>query len=244
MNAPGEGATNPSPREQNPPNKLQKRQSSYGNDMPPRPQSRSASNLMNASGDYTAHLSAREQEHVARATGSPLINMGGNTNKHTPPPSGGLIGAIEAREKERKDIKEGLSGQMVQHAIAQQKQHHQQQRQTSYGSPAQQYATPQPQYAMPGGFPPSPTQYTSYPIGQQQYAWNSPQQQQQPYQQYPQHSQPQWTPPSAGQFVGPQQHLPYQHQAQQSHQGVNQQGQYQQGQQQYSGGYFGNGQNR
>ncbi|KAL9129280.1 MAG: hypothetical protein Q9217_002227 [Psora testacea] len=222
------------------PNKLQKRQSSYGNEMPPRPHSRAASNLMNMSGDYTNHLSAREQEHVAKVTGSPLINMAGNTNKSTGPQGGGLVGAIEAREKEKRDIKEGLSGHMVQHAIAQRQHHNQQQRQPSYGTPTQQYATPAPQYAMPGGFPPSPGQYSSYPTTHQQYGWNTPHQQQQLYVQ----QQQQWTPPSAGQFVAPQQHLPYQQQSQQYYQSGNPQGQYQQGQQQYHGQNFGYGQSR
>ncbi len=97
----------------------QKRQSSYGNELPSRPQSRTASTLMNTSGDYTAHLSAREQEYVARATGSPLITMAGNHNKNAPPQGSGLVGAIEAREREKKEARQGLSGQAIQQAIAQ-----------------------------------------------------------------------------------------------------------------------------
>lgn len=89
------------------PNKLQKRR-----DPGPRPSSRN-SLLM----DYSHHLSAREQEHVARMTGGPLVNVG--ERSRTPDPSIGLIGAIEAREQERRNIKEGLAGNMVQEAIAQ-----------------------------------------------------------------------------------------------------------------------------
>ncbi|KAL9098931.1 MAG: hypothetical protein Q9163_005497 [Psora crenata] len=222
------------------PNKLQKRHSSYGNEIPARPHSRAASNLMNVSGDYTNHLSAREQEHVARVTGSPLINMAGNTNKHTSGPGSGLVGAIEAREKEKREIKEGFSGHMVQQAIAQRQYHSQQHRPSSRGTPTQQYAPPAPQYAMPGGFPPSPGQYASYPTTQQQYGWGNLQQ---PYVQQ-QQQQRQWTPPSAGQLVGPQQHLPYQQQPQQFYAGGTQHGQYQEGQQQLYGSYFGNGQAR
>ena len=232
-------------RDQNPPGKLQKRQSSYGNEIPSRPQSRGQSNLMVASGDYTSHLSAREQEHVARVTGSPLINMASNPNRNVGPQGGGLIGAIEAREKEKRGVKEGLNSHMVQHAIAQRQQHNPQQRQPSYSTTPQQYATPQPQFAMPGGYPPSPTQYPSYPVAQQQYGWTTPQQEQQLYQSYqqqPQYPQPQqWTPPSAGQFVGPQQHSQYQQTPQPYHQGYSPQNQYQQRQQQYHGSYFGNG---
>lgn len=216
----------------------QKRQSSYGNDLPSRPNSRATSTLMNPSGDYTAYLSAREQEHVARATGSPLINMATNANKDSRAQSG-LIGAIEAREREKKEIKQGLSGQMVQHAIAQRQQHSQghQQRQQSVSNIT-------PQYAMPGQYPPSPVQQ-QYAPGQiqQPHGWNTPQQQQYAqYQQYSPHQQPQQlTPPGTQQFWGAQPASPYQQQAQQYQQGTyQQQGNYGQGQQ-YNGPYFSNG---
>ena len=217
----------------------QKRQSSYGNDLPSRPNSRVASTLMNPSGDYTAYLSAREQEHVARATGSPLINMATNANKDSQAQSG-LIGAIEAREREKKEIKQGLSGQMVQHAIAQRQQHSQghQQRQQSISNIT-------PQYAMPGQYPPSPGQQPFTPGQlQQQHGWNTPQQQQ--YAQYQQSSphqqRQQWTPPATQQYWEAQPASPFQQQAQQYQQGTyQQQGHYGQGQQQYNGPYFGNG---
>ena len=237
----------------------QKRQSSYGNDLP-RPSSRTASTMLNSPEDYSAHLSAREQEHVARITGSPLVNMVGKANQNTAPGSG-LIGAIEAREKEKKEMKQGMGGQMVQQAIAQRQHHGQahQARQSSYSSmPTQQYATPNPQYAMPGTFPQSPNQYTSIPaaVPQQPYAFGvqQPYQQQQyaQYQQsqpqYQQQAQPQaWKPPGAGQIYGAQQHSPY---AQQPPQSQSQQQFYQQSQQGYHanrnqqnfGPYFGTGQ--
>ena len=220
----------------------QKRQSSYGHELPPRPSSRTASTLMNMSGDYTAHLSAREQEHVARTTGSPLINMAGNNNKSAGPQSGGLVGAIEAREREKKEMKKGLGGQAVQQAIAQRQQHTQgqiaHQRQQSYQAPT-------PQFAMPGGFPVTPPMGTPQ---QQQYSW-SPQQQQQwaQYQQYPQY-QPQyqehhqsWTPPAAQTFGSGQPASPSWQQPQQFQQNYQQYGQGQQQQQSY-GPYFSNGQ--
>ena len=228
----------------------QKRQSSYGHDLPSRPNSRAASTLMNPSGDPTAYLSAREQEHVARATGSPLINMATNANKDSLAQSG-LIGAIEAREREKKEIKQGLSGQMVQHAIAQRQQHSQghQQRQQSFSNI-------NPPYAMPGQYPPSPGQQPSTPTQlQQSPSWNTSQQQQ--YAQYQQHpaqqQRQQWTPPPTQQHWEAQQASPYQQQAQQYQQGsyqqaqqyqqgsYQQQGPYGQGQQQYYGSYFGNG---
>ena len=89
------------------PKKLQKKRDSSG-----RPSSRNSLLL-----DYSSYLSAREQEHVARVTGGPLINVGERSK--TPDPSIGLIGAIEAREQEKKNVKEGLAGHMVQEAIAQ-----------------------------------------------------------------------------------------------------------------------------
>ncbi|RMD43419.1 hypothetical protein DV735_g1765, partial [Chaetothyriales sp. CBS 134920] len=67
--------------------------------------------------DYSSNLSAREQEHVARMTGGPLLNL--NDGRKTPDPSVGLIGAISAREQEKRGIKEGISGHTVQAAIAQ-----------------------------------------------------------------------------------------------------------------------------
>lgn len=220
----------------------QKRQSSYSNDLPARPHSRSAlAPIRNPSGDYTAHLSAREQENVARVTGSPLINMAGK--KDTSLQGGGLVGAIEAREREKKEAKKGMSGQMVQHAIAAQRQQQNQVQQRQ-----QSYQPPTPQYAMPGQFPPSPTlQYSSPAPMQPQYY--PPQQQQQFAQngQYPTSQRQQWTPTHGmqqqqwGAYSPQQQGPPYQQQTQQYQQGAYQ-GQYGQGQQQYYGPYFGTGQ--
>ena len=160
------------------------RQVSLSKEAPVRPQSRGTTISMNPSGDYSAHLSAREQEHVARVTGSPLINMATNANRQAPQ-GGGLIGAIEAREKEKKDIKDGLSGHMVQHAIAQRQQHSQ-----GHQNTQQQFPTPSPQMQMPGQFPSSPFLGAS----QQQYGWTTTQQFP------PQQRQQQWTPPAAQQY--------------------------------------------
>ena len=236
----------------------QKRQSSYSNDLPARPGSRAATAMMNIPSDYTAHLSAREQEHVARVTNSPLINMAGNTNKNLPQ-GGGLIGAIEAREKEKREIKQGLSGQMVQHAIQQRQQHSQAQQSQQQRQPSQQtFSTPTPQFSMPGQFPQSPGQYPTSGAAQQQqqYSWSTPPQQQQ-YANYPQMQSQQWTPPAAQQYWGQQQGSPYEQQQspplsfQQQHgpfpvqfNRQQQPGQYGPGQQQPYGPYFGNGQTR
>lgn len=90
------------------------------NELPARPHSWGSAALINQS-DLSSHLSAREQEHVARMTGSPLLNFS-NTSVKPAVSSGGLIGAIDARERERRYMKEGLSNQLVQHAIAQRQQ--------------------------------------------------------------------------------------------------------------------------
>lgn len=156
------------------------RQVSLSRDMPTRPQSRGTQIVMNSSGDFTAQLSAREQELVARATGSPLINVATNAKRQTQQ-SAGLIGTIEAREREKRDIKEGLSGQSVQHAIAQRQQHSH-----SHQNSTQSLPHPSPQLPMPGQYPPSP--FVGTP--QERYAWNAQQQQ----------SRQNWTSPTAQQY--------------------------------------------
>lgn len=228
------------------------RQVSSTKDIPSRPQSRGTQIVMNPSGDYSAHLSAREQEHVARVTGSPLINMASNPSRQAPQ-GGGLVGAIEAREKEKREMKEGLSSHMVQHAIAQRHQHNQ-----SFQSSQQAFPSPSPQLPMPGQYPPSP--FVGTP--QQQYGWSNPHQQQYGQPQL----QRQWTSPAAQQYwtspststpqlqqpirqspqIGSlQQQTAYQQQqaAYQQQMAYQQQGQSGQGQQQPQyGPYFGNGQ--
>jgi CCR4-NOT transcriptional complex subunit CAF120 len=92
------------------PSQLQKKRDSR--DPYARPSSRNSLLI-----DYSSHLSAREQEHVARMTGGPLIQVGERSK--TPDPSIGLIGAIEARQQEKRNIRDGLAGHMVQEAIAQ-----------------------------------------------------------------------------------------------------------------------------
>ncbi|KAK7753726.1 hypothetical protein SLS62_004350 [Diatrype stigma] len=102
---------------------LQQRPGSRGaGDMLQRPGSRGAGAVLGGQGGADSHLSAREQEHVARVTGSPLINVAGNKNKNLPPIGGGLVGAIGAREREREQAKQGWSSQAVQHAINQRQQ--------------------------------------------------------------------------------------------------------------------------
>ncbi|KAL7628378.1 hypothetical protein AAE478_002580 [Parahypoxylon ruwenzoriense] len=113
-------------------------------DLLQRPGSRGAGAVLGGQGGDT-YLSAREQEHVARVTGSPLINMAGN--KNPPQKSGGLVGAIEAREREKQQMKQGWSSQAAQHAI------NQRQQQQAF----QQYQQSTP----PGGMPPPAGMYSN-----------------------------------------------------------------------------------
>ena len=211
---------------------------------PSRPQSRAVAPMVNPSaGDYTARLSAREQEHVARATGSPLITVPRQGSQ-----GGGLIGAIEAREREKKEMKEGLSGQMVQNAIAQRQQQvqgHQYGQQSQPQTPSYQYGqqafpSPSPQLPMPGQFPQTPQVPNPSRVQSQYGGWSAPQT---PQYNPQQQQQQQWVSPAAQLYWStPQAPSPYSQESYQ--QGQYQQGQYPQGQfqpgHQQNGSYFGN----
>ncbi|KAL4864107.1 hypothetical protein BDV12DRAFT_205897 [Aspergillus spectabilis] len=123
-------------------------QMSMNRDSNPRPKSRGASSIINHN-DISSHLSAREQEHVARMTGSSFFNLSTDKQK-TPPPVNpmGLVGAIDAREQEKRLMKEGMSNHMVQHAIAQRQHHWQHQPQP------QPQPQPQQQHQLPSVTPP------------------------------------------------------------------------------------------
>lgn len=172
------------------------RQASFTKDLPARPHSRGASTIMNASGDLSTPLSAREQEHVARVTGSPLIHMAVNPNRHVPQ-GGGLIGAIEAREKEKRDMKEGLSGHLVQQAIAQRQQYSQ-----NYQNNQQSFPAPSPQLSMPGQWPQTPGRMQQQYVGtpQQQLGIGAPQQFMPQPQQFPSQQRQQWVSPAAQRY--------------------------------------------
>jgi CCR4-NOT transcriptional complex subunit CAF120 len=180
-----------------------------------RPNSRGASVSLgvSGSGDYSTHLSAREQEHVARVTGSPLINIPEGTNRVSTT-NNGLVGAISAREKEKRDLKQGMHSQAVQQAIMQRQQQNQTQLPTQQGqAPFYPQARPslvpvQTQYQ---GQRQHPEQYAAQPVRQswvqstvpqasygpggqyQAYTATSPQPQLQPQLQFQPQSQPQAT---------------------------------------------------
>ncbi|KFA75959.1 hypothetical protein S40288_05632 [Stachybotrys chartarum IBT 40288] len=99
---------------------LQQRRSPGGSsDLHQRPSSRGGNAALGASGsgEASSHLTAREQEHVARVTGSPLVNVGGMQRGASPGP--GLVGTIDARERERQQIRQGANSQAAQYAMNQ-----------------------------------------------------------------------------------------------------------------------------
>ncbi|KAK6200808.1 hypothetical protein LQW54_009472 [Pestalotiopsis sp. IQ-011] len=135
---------------------------SNSQDLLQRPSSRGAGAVLGGqSSAGENHLSAREQEHVARMTGTPLINMA--SNKNAPPPNdGGLIGAIEAREREKQQLKAGYSGQAVQQAInMRQQQQAMQNYQQPMASPSM--APPSGMYSNMGRQSPGPQQGYGFP---------------------------------------------------------------------------------
>lgn len=95
-----------------------------------------------SSPDVSSHLSAREQEYLARMTGGPLINVTGGHRSQQSGSGAGLVGAIAAREREKQQMKEGVSSQAVQHAI---NQRHQMQQQQQYMQQQQYYQQQQQQ---------------------------------------------------------------------------------------------------
>ncbi|KAI0402035.1 hypothetical protein F4802DRAFT_608937 [Xylaria palmicola] len=104
-------------------------------DMLQRPGSRGAGAVLGGQQSQgESHLSAREQEHVSRVTGSPLISMA--ANKSGPQAGGGLVGAIEVREREREQMKQGWTSQAAQSAIQRQQQQGYQQYQQPMASPS------------------------------------------------------------------------------------------------------------
>ncbi|KAK4226905.1 hypothetical protein QBC38DRAFT_455738 [Podospora fimiseda] len=103
-------------------------------------------------GELSSHLSAREQEHVARVTGSPLIAWAGN--KSQPQPQAGLVGAIEARERERAQMRQGIGGQAVAQAIDQRHREQNQQAQRAAAFAQQQSQHTHQSHTMVGSVSP------------------------------------------------------------------------------------------
>lgn len=89
---------------------------------PSRPNSRGAGvylaqgNSRSTSALSSISLSAKEQMHVARSTGTPLINMASNS-KGQPEQQSGLIGALANRQREKAAMSQGLRSGAVHQAI-------------------------------------------------------------------------------------------------------------------------------
>jgi CCR4-NOT transcriptional complex subunit CAF120 len=146
-----------------------------------RPNSRGPSAALGGSGDYSTNLSAKEQEHLSRVTGAPLVNLPAGTRA----PTGGLVGAIDAREREKQNMKQGINSQAVQNAVIQRQQEAQYQKAQQYPGPQQGYGQAQqyPQYP-----PQGQVQYQQQQGGQVPgSAWVSPQQTQTTPEQIRQH---------------------------------------------------------
>ncbi|KAI1631675.1 hypothetical protein F4809DRAFT_150264 [Biscogniauxia mediterranea] len=197
---------------------LQRPSSRGATELLQRPGSRGAGAVLGGQhGSAEGHLTAREQEHVARVTGSPLINLAGNRN--APPAGAGLVGAIEARERDKEQMKQGWSSQAAQNMIHQRQQqqaHHQYQQALpspslppagmysnmgrgmmgSPGSPLQPGFVMGQAYGSPGGRPfdqgwsPASPQFHSPPPGNFMPGQFSPPQ--------PQHFSPGRSPPPPG----------------------------------------------
>ncbi|KAH7328937.1 hypothetical protein B0I35DRAFT_31155 [Stachybotrys elegans] len=146
---------------------LQQRQHSRSNssDLIQRPGSRGGNGPLQtgSSGEPPSHLSAREQEQMARVTGAPLVNVGGPQRGNSPGP--GLVGAIDARERERQQMRQGVNNQAAQYSMA--PRHQQPGPPGPYQQPYQQPGmndrgmSPQPMYQQPmgrgaGGYGPGP----------------------------------------------------------------------------------------
>jgi CCR4-NOT transcriptional complex subunit CAF120 len=176
-------------------------------DLLQRPSSRGAGMTLgfgSGSGEMSSHLSAREQEHVARVTGSPLIQMAGNKNQNATA-GGGLVGAIHAREREKLQMKQGYNNQAVQHAINQrqqqqaQQQVQQAQQQMHAQAMAYQHQLQQQMYAQQNMSQQSLYTTSGAGRGNQQFVMRPQQQQQQ--QQSPYGPPPNFVSPMAGMYA-------------------------------------------
>lgn len=137
-----------------------RRRSSFGMLDDGRHQARDMMNRPSSQGENGSHMSARDQEYMARMTGQPLINVGANQRQNTPG-GAGLVGHIDARERERQQMRQGANQQAAQQAMAQRQQqqaamHQQMMMQERNLSPAPGYGTPG-SFSRPMG-PPSPHQ--------------------------------------------------------------------------------------
>ncbi|KAF2730162.1 hypothetical protein EJ04DRAFT_474259 [Polyplosphaeria fusca] len=108
-----------------------------------RPQSRGAGTLLE---QRPTSLSAREQEHVARITGTPLLDMSKDSKEKARPASAGLTAIIDNREKEKAAAKANRHTAAMQAEID---------RRTMAAQQRQAYELQQMGQQMPGSFTPT-----------------------------------------------------------------------------------------
>lgn len=107
----------------------------------PRPYSRGSNLDLGSKGTGVgSRMSAREQEHMSRMAGTPLIAFAGRQNES----QSGLVGAIGQQERERQEMRAGISGHLADESIAQRRLSHQQ------SAPFSGYPAGQPMYVQPG----------------------------------------------------------------------------------------------
>lgn len=138
-------------------------------DLLQRPSSRGANVMLGSSGtgNIASALSAREQEQIAKMTGTPLISMAPSSKPQVAP--AGLVGAIEAREREKQQIKQGINSTAVQNAIAQRQQQAMYEQQLYQEQLAAQFRMSQQYNSGMGQYP------HQHPVQmQQQQTWVSP----------------------------------------------------------------------
>lgn len=172
-----------------------------------RPLSRGAERLLD---QRSTHLSAREQEHVARMTNTPLIDLSKKDKKEQKPSAAGLTAYIDYREKEKAAAKSNRSTAAMQSEIDRRMMAAQQRQMMEMQQMGQQAQMGQAMAMSPGMVNPNmmtPTQM--YP---QAYAYSTPTQMQQMYHQqgyFPQQAMPGgWGTPSPGAM--PNQYFPQQ----------------------------------
>ncbi|KAF2750872.1 hypothetical protein M011DRAFT_474364 [Sporormia fimetaria CBS 119925] len=145
---------------------------------PSRPHSRGAANLLD---QRPTSLSAREQEHVARMTGTPLIDLAHSSKKPQNTSAEGLTGYIDHREREKARAKGGRNTAAVQAEVdrrmmaAQHRQMMDMQQQMGQTMPMQGgYAASTMGQTMPmqGGYAASTMGFS--PGYQQAYAYSTP----------------------------------------------------------------------
>lgn len=84
-----------------------------------RPQSRGAGPILSTNKPTT--LSAREQENISRATGTPLIDLTKNAKDAQHPSSAGLVGYVEQRNEQKALAKQNVASAAVQAEIERRK---------------------------------------------------------------------------------------------------------------------------